>query len=87
VGPTVGKCVERRQQILQNSVSVLRYLAIRVANGAKTSMFVDAIAHRIFYWIVRIAVDFDDQSLLRAEKIDDAVTNHMLPAEFESAEL
>jgi hypothetical protein len=41
----------------------------------------DLVSHAVPFQIMCVAVDFDDQSLLRAKEIDNAIVDDVLSAE------
>jgi hypothetical protein len=75
------------EQSLQNPFDVLADLLIGEANRGIPSQFVHLVATTVSNRIVRIAVNLDDQSLLRAVEIDDTITNYVLATELEPSKL
>ena len=87
MGPSVGKGNERFEQACQNPFDVLANILVGESERRVPPKFVQAISTLVPHGIVSVAVDFHDQRFLRTEEINDAVSNHVLPTEFESSEL
>ncbi len=50
-------------------------------------MRIHCVTVSVFHGVVRITVDFEDQSLLWTEKVDNAVADDVLASKLEPAEL
>ena len=87
MGPAVGKNFQFRKQALQHAFNVPPDLAVREADRGVTTVSVQAIADRVFFGVMRVAIDLDDERPLRAEEIDDTIADDVLAAELVAAEL
>jgi hypothetical protein len=87
VGPAIGKRFELGNQTRQHTFNVFTDLRVRKPNRVVSAMPIDTIALRVSFRIVSIAIDFDDQGLLRTEEIYNASSDNVLPTEFETAQL
>jgi hypothetical protein len=88
VRPALRLSIKRDRQRCQNPVQIPHNLFIRESNDAKAELPQHAsVAGQIDLSLMRIAVQFNREPLHRAEEIDDAKSDHFLPAEFVSAEL
>jgi hypothetical protein len=87
VGPAVGKRTELCQDDGHNSVHILAYFSIGKADGLISEVPIDGISPSVSVNVMRVAVDFDDKSLLRTEEVGDAIADDMLSPEFEATKL
>ena len=87
MGPTVGKAVQAREKLFKHSIDVLADIAVRKPHRHVAAVLVHEISSPILGGDVGVSIDFHDQRFLRAEEIDDAVTDDMLAAKLVAAEL
>jgi hypothetical protein len=81
VGPAVREGIKLREETLENSIQISAYFSIRETESSVAKMFVDLVSDRILLRIMRAAIDFNDERLLRTKEIRDAIANHVLPSE------
>ncbi len=87
MGPAVGQGCECGEQMPEDPLDVPPHIRICESNGGIAQMLMALISKRIPLRIVRIAIHFNDQALLGAEEVNDAMIDDMLPAEFVTTKL
>src|SRR5207244_12698805 len=71
----------------ENALKIRADIRVRRSDRRISSMGIQFVSNRVFGNIMRVAIDFDDQPLLRTKEIHDATPDHMLAAKLVSAEL
>src|SRR5262245_47788896 len=77
-----------RENCFQDSCQVIDYVVVPESQNYKSLCFQPAVPFRVVVRGFRVlaAIQFDDQSRLKANEIDDIVTYRLLPLEFKTLE-
>jgi hypothetical protein len=73
--------------MFQHTIDVAADFRVRESYCREPTQFVDPVPDCILRRIMRVAVEFDDQRLLRAEEVSDAIANDVLPSKPIATEL
>ena len=87
MGPTIRKRLEFFKKSRQHAVNVLANVGVCEPDGRVPAKLVHSIAGTITISVVSVPIHFHDQRLLRAEEVDDAIPDDVLPAELEATKL
>lgn len=83
--PTLGRIIKNIAQPRQAPFQIAHHIPISETHSPETELTQHLrITQRVGLSMMRIAVHFDHNTARRAEKIDDAMADHVLTAEFET---
>jgi hypothetical protein len=85
--PTTRRCFDSQQDRGQHSVNIAHDVLVGHMQNAETEPPQRCVAATISLDIMRFAIDFNDQSLLRAHKIGNEWSDICLPAKFVTLKL
>jgi len=87
VGPAVGKLFQYCEEVLEHSLDITSDVDIGKPKRGVAQLLMIEIPGRITIGFVGVAVDFDDEALLRAKKVSNAIVDDVLTAELVAAKL
>ena len=81
-GPAIGTLLESGGNREHDPLYIFAHIGVGEPKRGETLPCQPGVALAILFGVVRVANEFDDQSLRRTEKVTDVGEDHMLPTKF-----
>lgn len=87
MGEAIGKRTHLGQYPFQHAINIRTNIPVCKAEDVEPALHKDGVTPPVSLGIMRISVDFDNQTLCRTEEVDDPGGQNNLTSELETAQL